>query len=270
MDKRTVIGIALCAGFASSTLAAGPASFTIADGNTSADFDPAAGQVNWFIDGTNQLFTQEFYFRRSTDTREYRVDSTNLNNIGNFTQDTNPFTDTRDDAFGSLFTDGAGLEIETLFTIRGNAAGSGSADLAEQITLRNMGNSAISLSFFQFVDFDLGGTAFDDMGQIVGGNTAQQTDGSGFQMNETVATPQPVAFQMDNSFVLSSLLGDASIDNLNGSAAFSGDVAWAFQWDITLEAGGSFLISKNKSVVPAPGSLALLAGASLLGTRRRR
>jgi hypothetical protein len=269
MDKRTVIGIALCAGFASTALA-GPASYTIADGNTSAEFDPAAGQVNWLIDGTNQLFTQEFYFRRSTDTREYRVDSTNLTNVGNFTQDTNPFTDTRADAFGSLFTDGAGLEIETLFTIRGNANGSGSADLAEQISLRNTSNSTISLSFFQFVDFDLGGTAFDDMGQIVGGNTAQQTDGSGFQMNETVATPQPVAFQMDSSFNLTALFSDSAIDNLDGTSSYSGDVAWAFQWDITLAAGDSFLISKNKSVVPAPGSLALLAGAGLFGTRRRR
>jgi hypothetical protein len=269
MDKRTVIGIASCAGFALTALAGDPV-FTIADGNSSATFDAASGQIGWDIDGVNQVFAQEFYFRRGTDTREYRVDSFNLNNVGNFTQDTNPFSDNRDDAFGQLFTDGAGLEIETLFTIRGNAAGSGSADLAEQIILRNTSNSAMSLSFFQFVDFDLGGTAFDDFGQIVGGNTAQQSDGSGFQMNETVATPQPVAFQMDNSFVLSGLLRDGNIDNLNGSSSHSGDVAWAFQWDITLEAGGSFLISKNKSVVPAPGSLALLASAGLLGTRRRR
>ena len=267
MNKNTLIAVASCAGFASLALAGGP--FEIADGNTSASFDPSAGQVNWMVDGVNQLFTQEFYFRRSTDTRELRMDASNLNNVGNFTQDTNPFTDLRDDAFGSLFTDGNGLEFETLFTIRGNAAGSASADLAEQISIRNTSNASMSLSFFQFVDFDLGGDAFDDFGQIVGGNTAQQGDDD-FVLAETVATPQPVLFQMGNSFALSALLGDSAIDNLNGDDSYSGDVAWAFQWDITLAAGDSFLISKNKSIIPAPGSMSLLGVAGLIATRRRR
>jgi len=267
MSKNFAITIAACAGITSVALAGNP--FVIADGNTSASFDPNAGQVNWMVDGVNQLFTQEFYFRRSTDTRELRMDANNLNNVGNFVQDTNPFSDNRPDAFGSLFVDGAGLEIETLFTIRGNAQGSGSADLAEQISIRNTSNSTITLSFFQFVDFDLGGDAFDDFGQIVGGNTAQQSDDD-FSMSEAVATPQPTIYQMGDSFSMTSMFNDAVIDNLNGNASHSGDVAWAFQWDITLTAGDSFLISKNKSVVPTPGSLMLLGSAGLFASRRRR
>ncbi len=267
MKSKTVIGIASCAGFAFTAMAGG--TFTIADSNTSATFDPGAGQVDWMIDGVNQLFTQEFYYRRSTDTREHRMDSFNLNNVGNFTQDTNPFIDTRADAFGSLFTDNNGLEFETLFTIRGNAAGSGSAALAEQITIRNTSNAAITLSFFQFVDFDLGGDAFDDFGQIVGGNTAQQSD-DGSALSETVATPTPTIFQMGDSFDMTSMFNDSAIDNLDGTSSHSGDVAWAFQWDITLQAGGSFLISKNKAVIPTPGSLMILGSAGLFANRRRR
>lgn len=252
---------------ASSTLAG--TGFVLGDANSTATFDPAAGQIDWMIDGQNHLFAQEFYFRRSTDTQELRMDSTNLNNVGNFTTDTNGFTDSRDDAFGSLFTDGNGLEFETLFTLRGNAQGSSSASLAEQITIRNTSNSAITLSFFQFVDFDLGGDAFDDSGLISGGNTAQQWD-DGFVLSETVVTPMPVLFQMGDAADIAALLGDTAIDNLDGSDSYSGDVAWAFQWDITLQAGGSFLISKNKAVVPAPGSLMLLGSAGLIATRRRR
>ncbi|MBL4808558.1 MAG: hypothetical protein JKY43_00670 [Phycisphaerales bacterium] len=267
MKSKTLIGIASCAGFASSAIAGG--TFTIADTNTSATFDPASGQVNWLIDGTNQLFTQEFYFRRSTDTREFRMDSSNLNNIGNFTQDTNPFTDTRADAFGSLFSDNNGLEFETLFTIRGNAPGSNSAALAEQITIRNTSNAAISISFFQFVDFDLGGDPFDDFGQIVGGNTAQQSDDNTI-LSETVATPMPTFFQVGDSFDMTNMFNDSAIDNLDGTASYSGDVAWAFQWDITLQAGGSFLISKNKNIIPTPGSLMILGSAGFFAARRRR
>tara|TARA_R110000737_G_scaffold251825_2_gene261205 strand:+ start:2222 stop:3031 length:810 start_codon:yes stop_codon:yes gene_type:complete len=268
MNKNTVIVLASCAGFASAALAGGSI-FDIADANSSASFDTAQGQVNWMVDGVNQLFRQEFYFRASTDTREYRMDSTNLNNLGNFTQDTNPFSDNRDDAFGSLFTDGAGLEYETLFTIRGNAAGSGSASLAEQITIRNTSNAAISLSFFQFVDFDLGGDFSDDFGQIVNGNTAIQSDDD-FSMSEVVVTPAPLAFQMGDGVDMRNMFNDNAIDNLDGTDSFAGDVGWAFQWDITLAAGDSFLISKNKQVVPAPGSVMLLGAAGLIANRRRR
>ncbi len=268
MNKKTVIALASCAGFASAALAGNPV-FEIADGNSSATFDSAQGQVNWLVDGVNQLFRQEFYFRRSTDTREYRMDATNLNNLGNFTQDTNPFTDDRDDAFGSLFSDGAGLEYETLFTIRGNAAGSGAAALAEQITIRNMSNAAISLSFFQFVDFDLGGDFSDDFGQIVNGNTAIQSDDD-FSMSEVVVTPAPIAFQMGNGVTMRSMLNDNAIDNLDGTDSWQGNVAWAFQWDITIGAGQSFIISKDKSIVPAPGALALMAIAGITASNRRR
>jgi len=269
MNKYLAIATASCAGLAFTAMAGPGGTFDIADANTSATFDPAAGQVNWMVDGVNQLFTQEFYFRRANDTHELRMDSFNLNNVGNFTTDTNPFIDTRHDAFGSLFTDNTGLEFETLFTIRGNAPGSNSAALAEQITIRNTSNSAISLSFFQFVDFDLGGDAFDDFGQIVGGNTAQQSDDNTV-LSETVATPTPTIFQMGDSFDMTSMFSDSAIDNLDGTSSHSGDVAWAFQWDITLQAGGSFLISKNKAIIPTPGSLMILGSAGLFANRRRR
>ncbi|MFK7759638.1 MAG: hypothetical protein AB8C13_06805 [Phycisphaerales bacterium] len=268
MSKNTMISLLSCAAMSSAALAGGQ-TFTIADGNSSASFNSASGQISWDVDGVNQIFGQEFYYRRGGDSREFRVDDLNLNNVGNFTQDTNPFSDDRDDAFGSLFTDGNGLEIETLFTIRGNANGSGSADLAEQISIRNMSNSAITLSFFQFVDFDLGGDAGDDFGQIINGNTAQQSDAE-FSMTEVVVTPQPQIFQMGSAAGLDNILNDGNIDDLDGTASFSGDVAWAFQWNLTLAAGDSFLISKNKSVVPTPGSAMLLGAAGLFAGRRRR
>jgi hypothetical protein len=241
----------------------------LADENSTASFDTASGQVNWLVDGVNQLFVQEFYFRRAGDSQELRVDASNLTLDGIYTSDTNPFTDGADDALAQLYSDGGGLEIETIFTLRGGTAGSANADIGEQIVIRNNSNSTMSLSFFQFVDFDLGGDFSDDSGQIVGGNTAQQLDND-FSVSETVVTPAPTFFQMGNATVMSGMLNDGVIDNLDGTASFAGDVGWAFQWDITLAAGEQFIITKDKSIVPAPGSMMLLGTAGLIASRRRR
>jgi hypothetical protein len=267
MYRNTVFAIASCAGFASVALAGGVN--VLADANSSATFDTTSGQVNWLVDGVNQLFVQEFYFRRSTDTREFRVDSTNLSLDGIFVTDTNPFSDTSNDALSQLYSDGTGLQIETIFTLRGGTAGSSNADLAEQIVIRNTGGSTMSLSFFQFVDFDLGGDFSDDAGQILTGNTVNQSDNDVF-VSETVVTPTPTLFQMSNAVGMRDFLNDNNVDNLDGSSAFSGDVGWAFQWDITLAAGEQFIITKDKSIVPAPGSMMLLGAAGLIANRRRR
>ncbi len=267
MSKSTTVFALALIGLSSTALAGGP--YVLGDGNSTATFAVDSGQIAWEVDGVSQLFAQEFYFRRASDTREHRVDSTNLSLDGVFTTDTNPFTDTRHDTIGQLYSDGLGLEIETRFSLLGGNAGSGMSDLAEQIILRNNTNATMSLSFFQYVDFDLGGDTFDDQGRIVGGNTAQQTD-NGIFLSETVVTPLPTLFQMGSSNDLTSLFDDNAISNLDGTVSYAGDVAWAFQWDITIGAGQSFSISKDKLITPAPGSLALLGAAGLMTRRRRR
>lgn len=265
--KNNRLILALCATVGSSAAAQ---TFTLSDLNSTAEFDTASGQISWMVDGVEQIFDQSFWFRRAADSQEYRVNDVNLSLDGVFTADTNPFRDTNDDAFGQLYSDGNGLQIETIFTLRGGNAGSGRADLGEQIILRNNGTSAISLSFFQFVDFDLGGDFSDDSAQIINGNTVQQSDDD-FFVSEVVVSPAPTLVQVSNQFDIFSALSDGDIDDLNGNTSFGpGDAGWAFQWDITIAAGDSFIISKDKSIVPAPGSVALLSIAGLAATRRRR
>ncbi|MBO6512461.1 MAG: PEP-CTERM sorting domain-containing protein [Phycisphaerales bacterium] len=267
MFRNTIVAIASCAGMASVTLAGG--THVLADANSTATFDTNTGQVDWLVDGVNQLFAQEFYFRRANDTQELGVNANNLNLDGIFTTDTNPFSDNNVDALSQLYSDGNGLQIETIFTLRGGTAGSANADLAEQIIIRNNSNASMSLSFFQFVDFDLGGDFSDDSGDIINGNTARQFDND-FSVSETVVTPSPTAFQMGNAVAMSDLLNDGNIDNLDGTASGIGDVGWAFQWDFTLAAGEAFIITKDKSIVPAPASMLLLGAAGLTASRRRR
>ena len=268
MNTKTALILAASAAIASTAAASDPV-ITLSDRNSSASFDLNSGQIAWEVDGISQLFAQEFYFRRASDTRELRLDATNLSLDGVLSLDTNPFRDDADDALAQLFSDDNGLQIETIFTLRGGTDLSGRSDLAEQIVIRNNGNESMSLSFFQFVNFDLGGDAGDDYGQIINTNTVNQQD-DGFFISETVVTPQPTLFQVGDAGEMTAMLNDDSIDILDGSDSFQGNVAWAFQWDINIAAGQSFIISKDKSIVPAPGSVALLGLAGLVATGRRR
>jgi hypothetical protein len=270
MNKTTAITLAALTALTTTAIAGegGGDGIELGDGNSTATFDNESGQYSWIVDGEEQLYAQEFYFRLAGYNDEVNINTLTL--LGQAITDTNTFSDDRVDSISSLWGDSAsGLEIETTFTLRGGTDGSGVSDLAEQISLTNNGNETIVLSFFQYVDFDLGDDSSDDSGMILDGNIAQQADDD-FYLSETVVTPMPDAFQMGSYTEMSDLWENGVVDDLNGNSSYEGDVAWAFQWNITLEVGDSFLISKDKSIVPAPGSLALLAGAGLLSSRRRR
>lgn len=265
MKKTTALTLAAITAFSTAAIAGDE--IVLGDANSTASFD-SNGQYSWTVDDVEHLYAQEFYFRRAGYNEEVNVNSLSL--IGQAINDTNTFTDDRDDSLNSLYSDGNGLEISTLFTLRGGTNGSGISSLAEQITISNTSTSTMYISFFQYVDFDLGDDAGDDWGQIVDGNTAMQFDDE-FALSETVVTPEPTLFQMGDQGDLVDLWENGQVDTLNGDDSYQGDVAWAFQWDIELEAGDSFLISKNKTIgVPTPGSLALLASAGLISIRRRR
>jgi hypothetical protein len=270
--RTSVFAVALAAGLAGSAMAQ---TYTLEDFNSSTTFNVGGGsQVNWLVDGTNQLFNQRFFYRAGTMGDEVPVDSLPL--TGQQVTDTNGFDDARNDALSLRYTDaGNGLEFRTTFTLRGGTPGSGTADLAETIRISNTGSSAVSLSFFQYVDFDLGGTAGGDFGQINLGPTvsASQNDGAGSFINETVVTPSPDGWQIGAWPSIVGLFGNGVVNNLSNFAGPIGptDVTWGFQWNITLAPNTSYIISKDKLIfIPTPGAAALLGLGGLIATRRRR
>jgi hypothetical protein len=247
--------------------------FTLQDGNSSSVFSAnAGGQVNWVVDGVSQLFNQRFYYRSSLMNDEVPVDSLTL--TGSQLTDTNTFDDARNDTLALRYNDTAGLEFRISYLLRGSNAGSGTADLAETIRISNPTNAAISVSFFQYVDFDLSATAGGDFAEIVNANTVRQWDPSGnFTVAETVVTPGPSAYQVGNFPSIVSLFGNGVADNLNNAGGLIGptDATWSFQWNFTLAPGGSFTISKDKLItIPSPAGLAVLGLAGIAATRRRR
>ncbi|MBI5137399.1 MAG: PEP-CTERM sorting domain-containing protein [Nitrospirae bacterium] len=242
--------------------------FTLADGNATVDYG-SGGMHNWVVDDVDHLFLQDFWVRVGDEYREQQVSS--LHYVGGLATNTN-IGDDRLDTLNVVYS-GLGLEIDLTYVLRGGADGSQGSDLTEAILVRNTSDRARDVSFFQYSDFDLGGTAGNDTAQLVNANTVRQTDPTTV-FNETVVTPAAdlweIAFYRDTF----DRLTDGDADNLgNAESPLTGDVTWAFQWDFLLNPGQTFLISKDKNIgaVPEPSTVLLMGtGLIALALWRRR
>jgi hypothetical protein len=238
----------------------------LSDGNSIANIDPTSanfpflrGLNSWEVDEVNQVFQQWYWFRigegreRSIDTistPEISQPSANSVNIA--------YADDR-------------LAIDVTFTLVGGTFGSGTSDISEVVRVRNRTNGSLNFHLFEYDDFDASGTFDDDFGQLMNSSTARVSDA--FTRIDVGAVPIPDRWQISAVPDIFDLLEDGGPSTLSNSSTFGGpgDVAFAFQWDRTLEAGGTFLLSKNKLVtpVPEPGSLiAIGVGLGWLSKRR--
>ncbi len=270
--KHRGLSLSLAAGAVALAGTAASGQLVLQDLNSLADFDihSQVGQHTWAVDGIDHMYQQWFWFRADGDQFERSIDTLPL--LGSFTSDTNPFVDPRPDTFDALWRDNANrFDVELNVTLRGSTANSNRSDIAEQIRITNNTGTFLPFHFFQYVDLDLNNTIPDASVQITGGNTANQVDGI-FGVSETVVTPLPSHSEVNFYPATLASLNDGApttLSDFNGPLG-PGDLTWAFQWDFLLAPGQSVLISKDKSIVPAPGSAALLALGGLAMARRRR
>lgn len=255
------------------------AQYTITDGNSSAHFDTTSlapgsrvGMDNWTVDGVNHMYSQWFWYRTNGMNSEQRINALPLDVGG--TTDTN-FNGVHDTLFLRYGGANTGYTIEVSFRIHGGSAGSGTADIAEQILITNNSTFTRTFSFFQYCDFDLNSDVADDMVGLVNANAVTQADFlSGTTVSETVFTPTYSHYDLNVYPTTVNDLDDGGITNFTdpiGPLLGRRDYTWGFQWDITLAPGESFLISKDKQIVPSPGAAALAGiGALALSRRRRR
>lgn len=243
------------------------------DKNSSALIDPTGplpyGNYSWTVDGVEQLALQWFWYRIGNNP-ESALHTLPL--VGQFSVDTNPFTDVRADSLSVLHRAPGLMEVETVYTLRGGNSGSRQSDLMEGITIRNLSAAPLPITFFQYADFNVQGTPNDDSLYMPYPNTARQNDPVA-SVSETVVTPTPTHHQVDLAAPLLAMLNDAAPTVLNDLSGPLGpaDVAWAFQWDFLIPAGGSVLISKDKQITPEPATMVLIfAGLAGWGLRRRR
>lgn len=212
-----------------------------------------SGLNSWTVDSTSQLFYQAFFYRVGSSGGESNL-STVFSGI----------TNTANTA--AVNYTGSGFTATVLYSLHGGATGSGTSDLGIQIGITNTGTTDLNFHFFQYADFDLGANPGGNVGTHVNANNITQT-GGGIVVGETVFAPTPALWEIGAYPTIINALLDGNPTTLtNGVSGFTGDVSWALEWDFTLGAGQTFLISKDELLTPVPiPPSVLLLGSGLLG-----
>jgi hypothetical protein len=246
--------------------------YTLTDENSSAEVNVASqqGMFNWTVDGANYLNTQWFWLALGGGA------PTALNNLGLLNPVQTPYGVNGPELVTTYGNSLYNVEVDYLLT--GSLPGSGQSDISETISLNNTSSNPLTLHFYQYSDFNFG---LGDAVQL-GKNSrskfdlADVTSLSGINLSETVATPG--ANEGEAGIVPSTLakltngLSPVTLSGAMSAGPGTNDATWAFEWDVTLSPGQTFLISKDKSLdVPEPGCLSLLSlGLGVFAVRRFR
>jgi len=242
----------------------------LVDNNSTANIDPGSymGEDDWYCDGTNNLFQQWFWYRIGDTGPEASIDTISAPLVSVVNADFDPGDETL-----HLRYENNTMRVDVSIELVGGAPGSGVSDLMEGITITNLTGTALDLHFFQYVDFDLAGTISNDKVVLQYPNTFVQTDEvSDMWVSETVVVPTATRYEANIYAATLNALQDGDADNLaNIPSAGIGDATWAFQWDVELLPGDSFIISKDKHIdlVPEPITLALLGLGGLILRRKK-
>jgi hypothetical protein len=239
---------------------------TLSHLNSSAQVNTAssAGMFNWTVDGQNQLAQQWFWYRVGTNGPEAAINTISAPSIST--------PDAR--TLNSSYLNGSyGVSVNYFLT--GFSPGSGQSHLSESISITNATASSLDFHFFQYSDFDLGGTTGGDTIQLGKNNAglfneADQSKGPIF-FSETGVTPG--ANHGEAALFNSTLvkLNNGVADTLNDNAGpLTGDATWALEWDFTIDPFSSVGISKQKVLtIPEPSGVVLISLGIMAYVARR-
>ena len=214
------------------------ASFGLTNGNSALSVDPATGAQGWTVDGINQLAGQMWF---------YRIGDTNqapLSMLGAAT-----VNQLSPDVLDVRYT-GQSIDLLLRYTLIGGLDGSGNSTVAESMRIKNKTAQPLAFHLFEYTDLDLNGTPDDDVAALLSATTVGQWDG-GVISTETASaggmTPTPNHWEVDNAATLLAKLTGAPVVNLaDASTPFTGNAAFAFQWDMDIAPGATQLLSKSK------------------------
>jgi hypothetical protein len=217
------------------------------------------------------LNQQWFWYRVGNTSGESSIDHLTLASVNVI--DPATVTTTFNDPLGKF-------SISIKYSLTGGSATSGAADISEQISINNISGAALDFHFFQYSDFNLSGPNPGDFDLIsrnpFTGRINQVDQMNAGSISEVVLSPNASHGETDVVPFTLNKLNDALPTILDDSkTSASGNVAWALQWDVNIADGGSFLISKDKTLqvvyTPEPSTFALFSlGLAAVAVRRRR
>ncbi len=245
---------------------------SLADGNTGVSINPtsASGMSQWVVDSTNYLTQNSFWYRIGSSGAIQPVSVLSLVSASVF----DLAGDGLDDAAVVKYKNGQGLNITFTYSIIGGQPGSGTSDVNQQIQISNTGAQPLNLQLFQYSQ--LGLSAGDDTLQFVGSSQVLQTAASIGSIDTVVTgTQAPSAYEAIDPAAWTT---SPSLDDAAGPV--SGNVASAWEWNMSLAKNGSFVIGEQSALnlspsapVPEPSTIVLLgmgAVAGLFFTLRKR
>jgi hypothetical protein len=233
------------------------------------DLSTAAGLNFWGVDGVNQANQQGFWYRIGSSGPESPL-----------SQITAAPTVTQANArqLSALYANPQ-YGVQVSYMLAGQSAGSGRSGLTENIRLYNYSSAPLDFHLFQYWDLSLGGPAFAGLQHVVIGtdgalfnNTSVTVAGiASFTSVSTPSANRGEATLLNETLARLNDLNPTDL-NLGLTAGPGGGLGWALQWDFTIAANSSVVVSSiNNLQVPEPTTFALLGlGVGALWIRRRR
>lgn len=234
---------------------------------TSQSSDIPFGINTWTIDGEDQLFSHWFYYRIGDTGGERpissltQIDASSTPNSANITYE-----------LSGIFS----LNVD--FTLLGGSPGSHWSQLNDVMHITNLTGAPLDLHFFQYFDFDLGGTDQNNGADFDSARTTVRQFGAEYSVRHTAADSDNLPSLYETGFysALFNSLNDGCPTTLNNNPSLgAGDATFALQWDTNIAGGESALIQTQTTMegaVPEPMTF-LLVGAGLFGLsqiQRRR
>lgn len=230
------------------------------------DFRPEGGAT------TDHMFGGWWYYRVSGDTRE-RPFGIYTNSAGGALAGSSTYAGNTA-TYNWTETDSAAVvRFNAVYTsVLTDGLTPGSATLTNTFSITNPGSVPLVITLFNYADFDVNASAGGDSatGNI---NSMTITEGS---TSIVFSASNASAFQVAAFAAVRDLLLNANVDNLNntGLPFGPGDFTGAYQWNLTVQPGGTLNVESAWAItvaVPEPATLACVgAGVVTAGFGYRR